>query len=916
MATLTVTIPSNFIQNMNQLMANVQRMQQLTNQLVQKMQATPAAQNLYRVHYAASQTHRLYNVMQKIYATLQRALDSIINSMGTVAKYFLRGLSVAAGVLGPIISAAVTITSFAISTAIFATTLTLRISRWFWDKMIGLGDSILQDYLAASGSRSTIGGLRAFRTAFGMVDDPGLLPGMVRARGDVMSPQYAALQMMKVMPQNDTTGMMVQAALGAAAFMKAQQLGQELRIANALMLTSLFNPQTLLKLKNLDDDELKLMKENYERYKPLMQITEKAAKGWINFRLQVKAAGVQIETVIVEQLANKESPFVQSLTNLSQSITRFFKIFTDKFITKEGVDTLGKWIEDFGKYLSKPETIEKIEKLIETIKDIVKSVFEAIMYLKQMIEIWGGKTPVELRGGGRRVLARQLRIERPSGAPSVTGPAPIARYPGRQRFHEKIGIERKPYEPRISPRPGAEPEAPTRLRAPTKPEEAPETAQEAVKGGYVRGGGIIDRSQFVNEMRDKPWLRQRAMEIAANEEGTNPHGTQMIIESAMNRAQVRGTSLEKQLRWTSEGGYYDDARGHGRAVATAASPQGKAILGRSVDNALGGSNAAEYATDNSSGGMAEREARSGKFKFIKKTPQGDTMFSPGSAEPNLIPKFDAWKKKQAGRGGGVGGYTVQDIKEMDGTTPPAAREAPVGPVQKTGPGTWSDLPKRQGHDPELRTVDPRLREILSASRNQFEKAHPGYRVLASSGRRTTAGPHSSQTGAIDMIIVDPQGHEISNKGDDPTGLYHEYARHSYGEMQARYPELKGRFAWGGAFGTQLGGGGPPDLMHFDLSGDRGHWTQNRMGNLGPMPGVLYGKTPSVGPDQQTQAPADPKTPWPQYKPEPWPEEDHPINKVKVHNHSDEDVSEAKSSSDNDSGKSTPAEDLAEGTAPV
>jgi hypothetical protein len=85
----------------------------------------------------------------------------------------------------------------------------------------------------------------------------------------------------------------------------------------------------------------------------------------------------------------------------------------------------------------------------------------------------------------------------------------------------------------------------------------------------------------------------------------------------------------------------------------------------------------------------------------------------------------------------------------------------------------------------------------------------------------------------------PKG-ALSNQGDDPTGLYHEYARINYGEMLARHPELKDRFAWGGAFGTQLGGGGPPDLMHFDLSGDRGHWTQNRMRNMGALPGLAYG----------------------------------------------------------------------------
>jgi hypothetical protein len=60
------------------------------------------------------------------------------------------------------------------------------------------------------------------------------------------------------------------------------------------------------------------------------------------------------------------------------------------------------------------------------------------------------------------------------------------------------------------------------------------------------------------------------------------------------------------------------------------------------------------------------------------------------------------------------------------------------------------------------------------------------------------------------------------------------ARYSYGYQLQTHPELSGKFAWGGAFGTQIPSGGPPDLMHFDLGGTRGHWTQSQLPNLGPL----------------------------------------------------------------------------------
>jgi hypothetical protein len=87
------------------------------------------------------------------------------------------------------------------------------------------------------------------------------------------------------------------------------------------------------------------------------------------------------------------------------------------------------------------------------------------------------------------------------------------------------------------------------------------------------------------------------------------------------------------------------------------------------------------------------------------------------------------------------------------------------------------------------------------------------------------------------VIIRPDGSHIPNKGADTTGLYRQFARLAYGEQLTRYPELRSQFAWGGAFGTQTqarGGGGPPDLMHFDIGGERGHWTQSRPSVMGPL----------------------------------------------------------------------------------
>jgi hypothetical protein len=325
-----------------------------------------------------------------------------------------------------------------------------------------------------------------------------------------------ALQMLKVKPMKDTADMMMEATIAASHFMKIQRRGQELRMAEALSITSLFNPQTLIALRDIDEQELREMKKLYLQYKPLMEITDKARVGWINFTLQVKAAGAQIVSVIAEELAKPDSPFVQSVTKLSQSIAHFFKIIMDSPVTEKLLKKLGKYIEEFSKWLDRPETISTIEKFLMNVKDIVKSMIEAIGLLKQIMDDWTGAEPTRAPRG-RRALARRIGIERPAEAPKISPPlierhpgrakffkkigitrpsgappaarpqaAPIAKYPGRARFHEKIGIERAPTAPRIAPRVTE----PSRMGAPKPGGPAPD------KIGVTKGG--VNESDLYN----------------------------------------------------------------------------------------------------------------------------------------------------------------------------------------------------------------------------------------------------------------------------------------------------------------------------------------------------------------------------------------------------------------------------------
>lgn len=138
-------------------------------------------------------------------------------------------------------------------------------------------------------------------------------------------------------------------------------------------------------------------------------------------------------------------------------------------------------------------------------------------------------------------------------------------------------------------------------------------------------------------------------------------------------------------------------------------------------------------------------------------------------------------------------------------------------------------------------VDAHLQEIVNAAATHLPE---GYSIKMTSGFRG-AGQANHNGHAADYQIIGPDGKPISNRGEDPTGMYSLLARHAYGEMLARYPNLKGKFAWGGAFGTQLGGGGQRDLMHFDMNGERGRYSQYQLHNMGSVPGAKYGITDDV-----------------------------------------------------------------------
>ena len=160
----------------------------------------------------------------------------------------------------------------------------------------------------------------------------------------------------------------------------------------------------------------------------------------------------------------------------------------------------------------------------------------------------------------------------------------------------------------------------------------------------------------------------------------------------------------------------------------------------------------------------------------------------------------------------------------------AGSEVPFGPTKtsnQTSAASASTPPRPPANIPILHNARALIgvnRRLVDAVRGGAELALPeGYIVRAVSGRegRTDRRSHHSRGQAADFQIIRPDGTAIPHKGEDDTGMYTLLARGVKSWVRENDPDAERNIGYGGAFGTRLGGGGVPDLMHYDWGGSRG-----------------------------------------------------------------------------------------------
>lgn len=320
-------------------------------------------------------------------------------------------------------------------------------------------------------------------------------------------------------------------------------------------------------------------------------------------------------------------------------------------------------------------------------------------------------------------------------------------------------------------------------------------------------GGTVNRSAFDEEMKD-PAVRARLMALAHVESGgQGPRAQQKFMETVFNRAAMNGHTLSDTMTQVGHGrlGYYP-SMGNYDNLTEAQRKRYRDLMSK----VHAGSDLSEGATDNASdepgnpvASNALRRGNTGKWD------NGELFYR--KREQNS--KWQKWRSST---------YTAPDQTQQSDKT-----------LEPGGKFSWGKVDKSQIHS-----------DLASAAEAAAGYLPKGYSVQATSGHRPGDPRLHGRHLASDFQITGPNGEVIPNSGADSSGMYKQYAQHMYGWMQQNNPNAAGSLAWGGSFPIPYGRRyGQADLMHFDMGGQRGRWSQYQPQNMGGVRGVDYSQPP-------------------------------------------------------------------------
>lgn len=363
--------------------------------------------------------------------------------------------------------------------------------------------------------------------------------------------------------------------------------------------------------------------------------------------------------------------------------------------------------------------------------------------------------------------------------------------------------------------------------------EPPTPWSHSMRQGDNGGGTTLaeQRAPYAAQFANNPALLERLKVLSIAEVGSSDQNAQAgLMESAMNRGSSHNV---KDISSMLGANYYQPFTdgGYARALAQYRSdPELRARVDAAYQDAIGGSNHNNFATHNSSAGVAENARRTqtattqlAKEQFSRK----DNPAYAGLHGARTVQEEGDWYRR-TNAAMARSRDPQADLKGVTKIVP--GQEYPSGKgvvalnnVLRGGGGATGGALK--GHTTE--GVDPKLRHVVSEGVRQFEQDHPDLGVKVISGYRdgaTDKGNHSGRGAeggvqggaAIDIQIYNKKTGQVYpniGKGTPPAviAMHQEINKNIYASGQHFYPNSGLRF--GSFFST----GNEYDFMHTDLT---------------------------------------------------------------------------------------------------
>lgn len=226
----------------------------------------------------------------------------------------------------------------------------------------------------------TIGEQRAFGVNYGRVVDPqGFLGGVNESLHDVTkrSSLYGAGLSEAQLRGKDTGEVAVALLPQLKRILDATPDALVAQVVEARKLNQFISLEEAERIKRTLPSEWKQFSSAYARDQKTLGISDKTARAWQDFDVQMSRATGNIDAVFVRGL----TPLIPALTRLSESVAKSITTFLSSDVLKQWIEEAGPALEKFAKYIGSNEFQGDVKGFIDNVGALTGAIAHGLRML-------------------------------------------------------------------------------------------------------------------------------------------------------------------------------------------------------------------------------------------------------------------------------------------------------------------------------------------------------------------------------------------------------------------------------------------------------------------------------------------------------------------------------------------------------